>query len=332
VQFAIQVAGGQVRHNQYGIEAVVDEARLAEALGFTAVFVPDHYVFEAMGVLQCHSPAYEMFFVMATLAQRTRTIRIGSHVACLLFRHPAMHARLFAQIDEASGGRVIAGVGAGWTRAEFDMMGIRFPEVSERLRILDEATTVIRGLWAHQPFTFRGEYYQVSEAVCLPKPVQQPGPPLMLGGSGNGILRRAGEWADIIHMVPTIGAAGTTTLDEIRNFSDASLTDKLARVRAAEAKAGRPPGSVRFASTVFNYAMTASPEDTQALAERMSVLFRMPPDEFRKHPIALIGTPEEMITELQRRAAAHELSLLAINFSDIDQLRDFGEKVLPYVE
>jgi alkanesulfonate monooxygenase SsuD/methylene tetrahydromethanopterin reductase-like flavin-dependent oxidoreductase (luciferase family) len=133
------------------------------------VFVPDHYAFEALGTLQAETPAYQLFFVLATLAQRTTRIRIGSHVACMLFRHSAMHARLFAQLDEASGGRVIAGVGAGWTRAEFEMMG-----------------------------------------SCLPKPVQRPGPPLMLGGSGNGILRRAGAWADIVHMVPVIGAAGTS--------------------------------------------------------------------------------------------------------------------------
>ena len=156
MQFAIQVGGGQVRHDQSGIDAIVEETQLAESLGFDVVFVPDHYVFESLGTLRTETPAYEMFFVMATLAQRTRRIAIGSHVACMLFRHPAMHARLFAQLDDASGGRVIAGVGAGWTRAEFAMMGIEFPDVSDRLRIMDEAVTVMRGLWRDEPFTFAG--------------------------------------------------------------------------------------------------------------------------------------------------------------------------------
>jgi len=246
----------------------------------------------------------------------------------MLFRHPAMHARLFAQIDEASGGRVIAGVGAGWTRAEFEMMGLDFPDVSERLRMLDEAVAVMRGLWSGAPFTFTGKYYHLENAVCLPKPVQKPGPPLMLGGSGNGILRRAGEWADIIHMVPVLGAAGTTTIDEVRAFTDAALSEKLARVRAAEDKAGRPNGCVRFGSTIFNYALTASPEHTRAMAERLSMLFKLSPEEVLKHPITLIGTPEEMADELRRREAAHGLSLLAINFTDLNEIRDFGEKVL----
>jgi probable F420-dependent oxidoreductase len=331
MQFALQVGGGQVRHDKTGIEAIVEETQLAESLGFDVVFVPDHYVFESLGNLQTEVPAYELFFVMATLAQRTTRIGIGSHVACLLFRHPAMHARLFAQLDEASGGRVIAGVGAGWTRAEFQMMGLPFHDVSERLRIMDEAVAIMRGLWREERFSFAGTHFQVTDAVCRPKPVQDPGPPLMLGGSGNGILRRAGAWADIVHMVPVIGAAGTTTLDEIRKFDDDGLPGKLARVRAAEARAGRPPGSVRFASTVFSYSPTGSSAQTQAVAEGLGGVFGLPPDALRRHPIALVGTPEEMIEELRRRERVHGLSLLAVNFSSPQQLRDFGERVLPYV-
>lgn len=330
MDFAIQVGGGQVRHDQTGLEAIIEEAQLAESLGFAVVFVPDHYAFEVLGTLQPATPAYELFLVMATLAQRTRTLRIGSHVACMLFRHPAMTARLFAQVDEASGGRVIAGVGAGWTRAEFEMMGIAFPPVSERLEMMDEAVAIMRGLWGEAPFTYTGHHYRVRDAFCRPLPVQRPGPPLMLGGSGNGILRRAGEWADIIHMIPGIGTAGTTTLGELRKFTDTALPAKLARVRAAAAAAGRT-GGVRFASTIFNYAMTDSPRATEALAERMAGLFGLDPAEFLSHPIVLAGTPDEMIAELRRRQSAHGLSLLAINFSSAPQIREFGERVLPFV-
>jgi alkanesulfonate monooxygenase SsuD/methylene tetrahydromethanopterin reductase-like flavin-dependent oxidoreductase (luciferase family) len=111
MQFAIQVGGGQVRHDKTGIESIVDEAQLAESLGFAVVFVPDHYVFEVLGTMQTSTPAYEMFFVMATLAQRTKTIRIGSHGACVLVRPPAMTRGLCAQVSRASGGGGVAGVG-----------------------------------------------------------------------------------------------------------------------------------------------------------------------------------------------------------------------------
>lgn len=328
MDFAIQVGGGQVRHDKTGIEAIVDEAQLAEGLGFAVVFVPDHYVFEALGTLQTETPAYEMFFVMATLAQRTKTIRLGSHVACMLFRHPAATARLFAQVDEASGGRVIAGVGAGWTRAEFAMMGIPFPDISERLRIMDEAVAVMRGLWGAAPFSFSGKYFTLHDAICRPRPTQQPAPPLMLGGSGNGILRRAGEWADIIHMIPQIGPAGTTTRESLQAFTDAVLPDKLARVRAAATAAGRDAQAIRFAATVFNFALTESPEETRAIAERMGAIFGLAPDDFLRHPIALVGTAEEMVAELRRREALHGLALLAINFTSPAQIRQFGEQVI----
>ncbi|GIW41426.1 MAG: luciferase-like monooxygenase superfamily protein [Candidatus Binatia bacterium] len=331
MELAIQVGGGQVRRDKTGIEAIVEQARLAEDLGFRVVFVPDHYVFESLGVLQKDIPAYEMSFVMATLAQRTRTIRIGSHVACVLFRHPAMLARLFAQIDEASGGRLLAGVGAGWTKAEFEMMGIDFPPPSVRLEMLDETVEILFGLWTRETFTFEGKHYRLREAVCLPKPAQKPRPPLMLGGSGKGILARAGRYADIVHMVPTLGTAGTTTLEEVRKFTDRAVTSKLARVREAEEKAGRPKGSVRFATTIFQYTMTSSPAETKRLAEELSGVFGLSPGELLQHPVSLLGTAEEMVDELRRREETHGLSLLAINFTEDSQIRTFGEKVLPKV-
>jgi len=96
MKFAVQIGGGQVRRDKTGVEAIIHEAVLAEELGFDTAFVPDHYVFESLGALQRDIPAYELNFVLATLAQRTKRIRIGGHVACLLFRHPVMRATLVA--------------------------------------------------------------------------------------------------------------------------------------------------------------------------------------------------------------------------------------------
>jgi alkanesulfonate monooxygenase SsuD/methylene tetrahydromethanopterin reductase-like flavin-dependent oxidoreductase (luciferase family) len=231
-------------------------------------------------------------------------------------------------VDEASCGRVIAGVGAGWTRAEFAMMGIDFPDISERLRRMDEAVAVMRGLWSGAPFTYDGEYYTTRDAVCLPLPAQRPHPPLMLGGSGNGILRRAGEWADIVHMIPALGKAGTTTLPAVQKFSDAAVHEKLARVRDAEARAGRPQGAVQYASTIFNFQMTASPDETRRVLDGLSAIFGPTATEVRHHPIVLVGTAEEITDELRRREAEHGLALLAINFSALEQVRKFGDAVI----
>ena len=328
IEFAIQVAGGQIQHAETGLEAIVKEAELAEDLGFDAVFVPDHYVFERLGAMQPDIPAYEMSLVMATLAQRTKRIRIGSQVACMLFRHPGMMARLFAQLDEASNGRMIAGVGAGWTRAEFEMFHLPFPPVSQRLAMMEEAVEIMRALWRESPVSFEGEYYRLTDAVMLPRPVQRPGPPIMLGGSGKGVLRRAGRWADIIHMTPAIGGPGTTTIASVSAFTDDTVPEKLALVRESGIAAGRPADAVRYATTIYNYSPTATSEQTLALAEQLGGLFQLPPQAILRHPVVLAGTPEEMREEIRRRAETHGLSLMAINFSSVEQIRAFSEQVM----
>jgi probable F420-dependent oxidoreductase len=329
LKFAVELAGGHGRTDRSGLDQIIEDARIAEDLGFGAVFIPDHYVFERLGNLEVESPAYELFFVLATLAQRTEKLELASHVACVLFRHPAMHARLFAQLDEASGGRVIAGVGAGWTRAEFEMMGIGFPAIAERLRMLDESVTVMRGLWRNERYTFEGEYYRVIDAACLPKPVRPGGPPIMLGGSGPGILRRAGAWADIIHMVPHLGGPATTRFDEVAKFTDAALATKLELVRTAEAAAGRTPGSVKLATTAFNFQVTSSARETREAAEPVAGLLGLSVDDVLHHPAMLVGTVEEIAAELTRRREVHGLQIIGINHSSTEQLRTFGEKVVP---
>ena len=328
MELAVVLGGGQVRHDQHGVDVIVEECRLAEDLGYTAVFIPDHYVHEQLGVFQKEQPVYELFFLLTTLAQTTGKIRLGSHVACTLFRHPAMLARLFSQVDEASGGRLIAGVGAGWTKAEFDMLGLEFPPISERLCMMDEAVTVMRGLWGEGPFSFEGKYYKLTDAMILPRPVQQPHPPIMIGGSGNGILRRAGEWADIIHMVPETGAAGTTTMENVGKFNDAVVAEKLGRVRAAAEKAGRPGDAVSYASTIFNLQLTSSTSETRERAGAQAGLFGLDADAYLRHPVVLIGTPEEMEEELRRREETHGLSLLALSFTDAEAMQEFSDQVV----
>ena len=329
IHLAIQVAGGQSRRDKPGIETVIEDARIAEDLGFGVVYVPDHFVFERLGALQTELPTYDLFFVLTTLAQRTSRIRLGSQVACMLYRHPATTARLFAQVDETSGGRVVAGVGAGWTRAEFEMFGLDYPPIKERLAMMDEAVAIMRGLWANDRFSFAGEHYRVRDAVLRPRPVQQPGPPLLLGGSGNGILRRAGRWADVIHMTPAIGGEGTTTIPTVAAFSDAVVKEKLDVVRAEAVLAGRPADAVRYASTIYSYAPTASAAETRQIAEQLGGLFGLEPPDVLKHPVVLVGTPDEMAEEIHRRVETHGLWELTVNFAEAAQLRAFGERVIP---
>ena len=329
MDFAIVPEVAKMPTSGTGIDSIISQVRKAEDLGYTGCFMPDHYVFEEIGTLRPDRPTYDAFMTLAIVAQHTKNMKLVTHVACAIFRHPAMHARLFAQIDEASGGRAIAGMGAGWTKAEFEIMGIEFPDVSERLKMMDEQIEIMRGLWTNETFDYDGSYYQIKDAPCLPKPTQAGGPPIMLGGSGKGILRRAGRYADILHMVPQTGKQGTTTPDEIKKLTDDALDDKLALVREEEAKAGRPVGSVKFATTVFNLIFTDSAKHTTDTGEAVGSLFGLEGPKVLRHPALLIGTAEEMVDELVRRREAHGLSLLGIHPGSDEQLERFGREVLP---
>jgi len=130
-------------------------------------------------------------------------------------------------------------------------------------------------------------------------------------------------------MVPAIGPAGTTTLESVREFGDESVGEKLERVRRAEKKAGRAPGSVSFSTTIVNHAMTSSALETKTMAENPSAVFGLSPERILRHPVVLIGTADEMEAELRRRENMHGLSLLAVNFSTASQIEAFGREVLP---
>ena len=151
----------------------------------------------------------------------------------------------------------------------------------------------------------------------------------MIGGSGKGILRRAGEWADLIHMAPVVGGPGTTTMQEVARFSDAALPAKLEHVRAAEAAAGRAPGSVGLATTAFVSTITKTESEARDAAEPLAAMVGLKVAEVLKHPAVLLGTAEQVVDELQRRRDEHGMALVGINAADEQQLRAFGEQVIP---
>src|SRR5204863_144238 len=137
-----------------------DVAQASEGLGFHSIYFPDHLVHEGPERQRDDNPAYDPMVQAAVVAEATRRVRIGHLVLCNLFRHPAVTARSLATLDELSGGRLVAGLGSGWTETEFRMTGIAFPDVTTRLRMLDEALTCLRGLWGGEPFSFAGEFYR----------------------------------------------------------------------------------------------------------------------------------------------------------------------------
>ncbi len=325
MEFGLQLAGlewSQLR----------DTAQAAEELGFQTLLVPDHIVAEGpeRQINRAHL-SYDAMVVVAVLAEATKKVRIGHLVLCNLFRHPVITAQGLMSLDHLSGGRLIAGLGTGWTESEFRMSGIPFPEIGPRLRMLDEALTCIRSLWTREETSFSGEFYQLRDAILSPKPIQQPHPPILLGGGGRGLLRIAAKHADIINIISDAGKPGYVSLANVAKLTDESFRNKVRFVRQEAHRNGRDPHAIQISNVVFSTVLTDSPAATQAMAEGMAPMFNTTAEGMLQSPMALIGTPEQCIEELQRRRLEWDVSQVVFSYAGADVMRRLAEQVLPHV-
>ena len=168
----------------------------ADELGYATAWIPDHFY---SGGASVESPNLEAWTSIAALAACTKRIRFGTMVSGNTYRHPAVLANMAATVDHISDGRLELGLGAGWMQIEHDGYGIPLPPARERLDRLDEALRVIKLLFTQRRATFDGRYYQLRDAICEPKPIQKPYPPLLLGGGGEKrtlrvVAKHADEW------------------------------------------------------------------------------------------------------------------------------------------
>jgi F420-dependent oxidoreductase-like protein len=169
-------------------------ARACEEYGFEALFRSDHYG-SVMGEEERGS--LDAWTTLAGLAAVTSTIRLGTLVSPATFRHPSVLAKSAVTADHISGGRVEVGLGAGWNRAEHERYGFPFPPLRERMDMFAEQLEIVHRQWKSEPFSFEGEHYRLTESHALPKPLQSPHPPLIVGGSGRPrSVALAARWAD----------------------------------------------------------------------------------------------------------------------------------------
>jgi F420-dependent oxidoreductase-like protein len=175
-------------------EAMSQVAKTAERLGFDSIWLFDHFHTYHRPVLET---TFECWTTTAALARDTSRIRVGQMVTCNGYRNPALLAKMASTVDVLSHGRLDFGIGAGWYQHEFDAYGYTFPPVPERLRMLEESLQVIRAMWTEPYASFAGEYYRIAGAINEPKGVQQPHPPIWVGGSGERVtLRLAAQYGD----------------------------------------------------------------------------------------------------------------------------------------
>jgi alkanesulfonate monooxygenase len=288
-------------------------ARTAEQLGFDAFFRSDHYL--AMGSGDGLPGPTDAWVTLAGIARETSTIRLGTLVTAATFRLPGPLAIAVAQVDAMSGGRVELGLGAAWFDAEHVAYGIPFPPVGERFGRLEEQLAIVTGLWSAPDgvaFSFEGAHYRLEDAPALPKPVQRPGPPIIIGGSGpSRTPRLAATYAAEFNM-------GFRTPDDTRHQFEV--------VRAACRTADRDP-----ADLVLSVAQTVCCGRHDAEIARRAAAIGRQVDELATN--GLCGTPDGIVAKLGRFAAlgASRAYLQIMDLSDLDHLALLAEEVLPRV-
>lgn len=225
--------GLDISQHQLTWDELVARAHLAEDAGLDGVWVFDH--FKAL-YADPRGPALEAWTLLAGLARETTTVRLGTLVTGMTHRHPSVLATQVVTVDHLSGGRVECAVGAAWNEPEHRELGIPFPSAAERSDRLEEGVQVLRALFTGDDVTFEGRYHHLERATYRPRPVQQPHPPIWVGGNGRRrTLPIAGRYADAWH-----GWADDA----------AELTELMAIVDRAADDAGRDPSSILRASSL----------------------------------------------------------------------------------
>jgi F420-dependent oxidoreductase-like protein len=165
----------------------VEIAELAEHLGYDSLWLYDHFHNVPK---PAHEAVFECWMTAAAISQRTSRIRIGQMVGCNSYRNPALLAKMTSTFDVISGGRLDWGIGAGWYQNEYEAYGYEFPAAKVRIGMLREAVEIVRSMWTEQETTYDGRYYKLQRANCDPKPLQQPRPPILIGGGGEQLTLR----------------------------------------------------------------------------------------------------------------------------------------------
>jgi F420-dependent oxidoreductase-like protein len=285
-------------------------ARVAEELGFDAFFRSDHYMgFFGGDALPGPTDAWT---TLAGLARDTTRLRLGTLVSPITFRAPGPLAITVAQVDAMSDGRVELGLGAGWNDREHAAYGIPFPDTGGRFERLEEQLAIITGLWTTPPgasFSFEGRHYNLEDSPALPKPVQRPHPPVVIGGFGP-------------KRTPRLAATFATEFNV--GFAPPSMfPDAVGRVHAACERLGRDPATlgVSIANTVV------CGVDDDEVARRAQAIGRTT-DELLG---AIAGTPAQVVDTvgIYRDAGADTVYFQVLDLHDLDHLRLLAAEVVP---
>ena len=278
-----------------------DLARRVEDLGFSTLFMPDHF-----------GPQLAPIPALAAAAQATTSLRVGGLVLDNDYKHPVVLAKELATLDVLSGGRLEVGLGAGWMKTDYDQSGIAYDTPGVRIDRFEEGITILKGLFGGGAFSFEGEHYTITELDGQPKPVQTP-PPLLIGAGGPRMLKIAAREADIVGVNPSL-RSGRIDRSTSADVTAEAYDRKLATLREA---AGERFDDLELQCLMFFVNPT---DDALGFATTMAPMFDLAPEAVLDVPVALIGSTEQMVETLQARRERWGLSYFVGQADTLDAL------------
>jgi probable F420-dependent oxidoreductase len=293
-RFGVQAAA------PYNAKGWIELARQIEDLGYSTLTMPDHFTQQLAPV-----PA------LMAAAAATDQLRVGALVLDNDYRHPVMLAKELATMDVLSGGRVEVGVGAGWMASDYWASGIAYDPPAVRVDRFEEALAVLKGAFAPGPFSYAGTHYTITDYDALPKPLQQPRPPLLIGGGGRRVLSIAAREADIVGINATL-TTGAIGAEALATMSYETVADRVGIVRAA---AGERIGDIELNIRAF---FTSVTEDAATAIENMAAWVKVEPGLIAASPFALIGSVNQITETLVRRRAELGFSYVVVGPGEVE--------------
>jgi len=278
------------------------KARHAEELGYSTLFMPDHFGDQLAPV-----PA------LMAAADATTELRVGALVFDNDYKHPVVLAKEAATLDILSGGRFELGLGAGWMTTDYEQSGIELDPPGVRVDRMVEGLAVIKGMFAEGPFSFSGKHYTIDGLDGLPKPLTRPGPPILIGGGGKRVLSIAAREADIVGINPNM-KSGVVGPDAAADAVATSVDRKVGWIREA---AGDRFDDLELNCLTF---MTIITDDRSGLAEKLAPVFGIEPAEVAHLPHAFLGTVDEICEDLEARRDRWGLSYFVVQGDGMEAL------------
>ena len=307
-RFGAQLYGDDNRHRW------IAKVRKAESIGYSVVTMPDHF-----------GERVAIWPSIVAAADATTRLRFGSMTVNNDLWNPVMLAREAATTDVLTDGRLEVGLGAGWRSVDYEWTGIPRDRVGVRIARLVESVEVLKKAFAGRRFDFHGKYYQVDGVEGWPHPVQQPHPPLMIGGSGPKILGLAAREANIVGVHINLDAGnfvvGTGAQSAEQGATNRQIAERLSWIKEA---AGDRFDFLELHVFVLDVAIT---EDRSAVAHRIAAAYAISPDEVKSSPYFALGTIDDIVRQLQESRERYGLSYFTVRQDHLDLFAPIVERL-----